>query len=276
MGMYDEVFGDSSSPATGGAYDSVFAEPKKSSLARRVLGDTGVSLLKGAVAVPEAAVGLGNIVSGGLAGKYAEQAGFRPKEAKAALDEMYSPEQKAANQYVQEGDGFLDTIKRGIERPSVIGQSVAESLPLLLPGAAAARGISAATKVAPYIAGAAGEGLVGAGSAAEQLRQGSEDGAISGKQTLGALASGVGTFGFGAAGGKLASSAIGKKLGISDIDTVLAGGASNPASVGLAKRALSGAVSEGVLEELPQSMWEQAAQNYATDKPLGEGVGQAV
>lgn len=113
-----------------------------SGLARRVLGDTGVSLLKGAVAVPEAAVGVANIVSGGLAGKYAEQAGFRPKEAKAMLDEMYSPEQKAANQYVQEGDGFIDTIKRGIERPSVIGQSVAESLPSL--PVAAARGIGAA------------------------------------------------------------------------------------------------------------------------------------
>lgn len=273
MGSFDDLIPGGSSQGGSGAFDDLV--PKKSSLARRVLGDTGVSLLKGAVAVPEAAVGLGNIVSGGLAGKYAEQAGFRPKEAKAMLDEMYSPEQKAANQYVQEGDGFLDTIKRGIERPSVIGQSVVESLPLLLPGAAAARGIGAATKVAPYIAGAAGEGLVGAGSAAEQLRQGSEDGTISGKQTLGALASGVGTAGFGALGGKVASSAIGKKLGISDIDTVLAGGASNPANVGIAKRALSGAVSEGVLEELPQSMWEQAAQNYATDKPLGEGVGQA-
>lgn len=273
MGSFDDLIPGGSSQGGSGAFDDLI--PKKSSLARRVLGDTGVSLLKGAVAVPEAAVGIADIVSGGLAGKYAEQAGFRPKEAKAALDEMYSPEQKAANQYVQEGDGFVDTFKRAIDRPSVIGQSVAESLPLLLPGAAAARGIGAATKVAPYIAGAAGEGLVGAGSAAEQLRQGSEDGTISGKQTLGALASGVGTAGFGALGGKLASSAIGKKIGISDIDTVLAGGASNPASVGLAKRALSGAVSEGVLEELPQSMWEQAAQNYATDKPLGEGVGQA-
>lgn len=273
MGSFDDLIPGGSSQGGSGAFDDLI--PKKSSLARRVLGDTGVSLLKGAVAVPEAAVGLADIVSGGLAGKYAEQAGFRPKEAKAALDEMYSPEQKAANQYVQEGDGFVDTFKRAIDRPSVIGQSVAESLPLLLPGAAAARGIGAATKVAPYIAGAAGEGLVGAGSAAEQLRQGSEDGTLSGKQTIGALASGVGTAGFGALGGKVASSAIGKKLGISDIDTVLAGGASNPANVGLAKRALSGAVSEGVLEELPQSMWEQAAQNYATDKPLGEGVGQA-
>lgn len=275
MGMYDEVFGDSSSPATGGAYDSVFAEPKKSSLARRVLGDTGISALKGAVGLTEVPVGIADILTGGNAGKALEGIGYRPKEAKAALDEYFSPEQKAANQYVQEGDGFIDTVKRGLSRPSVIAQSVVESLPLLLPGAAAARSIGAATKVAPYIAGAAGEGLVGAGSAAEQLRQGSEDGTISGKQTLGALASGVGAAGFGALGGKLASSAIGKKLGISDIDTVLAGGASNPASAGLAKRALSGAVSEGVLEELPQSMWEQAAQNYATDKPLGEGVGQA-
>lgn len=273
MGSFDDLIPGGSSQGGSGAFDDLI--PKKSSLARRVLGDTGVSALKGAVGLTEVPVGIADILTGGNAGKALEGIGYRPKEAKAALDEYFSPEQKAANQYVQEGDGFLDTVKRGLSRPSVIAQSVVESLPLLLPGAAAARGIGAATKVAPYIAGAAGEGLVGAGSAAEQLRQGSEDGTISGKQTLGALASGVGTAGFGALGGKLASSTIGKKLGISDIDTVLAGGASNPANVGLAKRALSGAVSEGVLEELPQSMWEQAAQNYATDKPLGEGVGQA-
>ena len=50
--------------------DSAFTpQPEqKSSTARRVLGDTGISLLKGAVSVPEAAVGVADIFTGGKAG----------------------------------------------------------------------------------------------------------------------------------------------------------------------------------------------------------------
>ena len=46
--------------------------------------DTGVSLLKGAVAVPEAVVGLADIPTGGRVGKFLENEGgvlgFRPKD----------------------------------------------------------------------------------------------------------------------------------------------------------------------------------------------------
>ena len=63
-----------------------YKEPEQprepSGMLRRVLGDTGVSLLKGAVAVPEAVVGAADLVTGGRAGRMAEAAGFRPKEAK--------------------------------------------------------------------------------------------------------------------------------------------------------------------------------------------------
>lgn len=267
----DDVFG---SPASSGLMsdDDVFgAAPKKpSGIARRALGDTGISLLKGAIGVPEAAVGLADMVTGGYAGKVAEQAGFRPKEAKAFLDEQLTPEQQAANQYVHEGDGFMDTLKRGIERPSVIGQSVVESLPAMGAGGVAARGLVSAAKVAPWAAGAIGEGVVGAGSAAEQLRQGADDGLLGAKQTAASLASGAGTAAFGALGGKAA-----QKMGIADVDTALAGGVQQAAKGGIARRIGEGVVSEGVLEELPQSAWEQVAQNFGNDKPLDEGVGNA-
>jgi len=52
-------------------------------------------------------VGLADIPTGGYAGKLAEQAGFRPKEAKAILDEYLTPEQQAANRAVSEAKGFL-------------------------------------------------------------------------------------------------------------------------------------------------------------------------
>ncbi|WP_418133242.1 PLxRFG domain-containing protein [Variovorax sp. NFACC26] len=43
----------------------------------------------------------------------------------------------------------------------------------------------------------------------------------------------------------------------------------------LARQVASGALAEGLLEEVPQSVAEQALQNLALDKPVGEGVGAA-
>ena len=108
----DDVFG---APSSGGLMsdDDVFgagsAKPAKSSSLRRMVADPAISLLKGAIAVPEAAVGIADITSMGYAGKAAEAIGFRPKEAKAILDEYLTPEQKAANAVVKAGEGFVDT-----------------------------------------------------------------------------------------------------------------------------------------------------------------------
>ena len=74
------------------------AEPERTWGA--VAKDVGVSALKGAIAVPEAAVGMADLLSGGRAGKVLEDVGFRPGEAKAILDEQYSDKQKQAFQSV--------------------------------------------------------------------------------------------------------------------------------------------------------------------------------
>lgn len=250
-------------------FDQFDAPPKPSSAIRRI-ADLGISAAKGAIGVPEAAVGIADLATGGRAGKLAEDVGFRPKDAKAMLDEYYSPQQKAANQAVHEAQGFLPTIGAALQNPSTIAQNVVESVPAMLAGGLIGRGIAGATKVAPWLAGAAGEGVVGAGSAAEQTRQQTNDGLLTAKQTIASLASGAATAALGAAGGKVA-----QKLGISDIDTVLAGGAAQGANKHVLRRIGEGAVAEGVLEELPQSMAEQALQNVAQDKPLGQGVPEA-
>lgn len=250
------------------------AEP--SGLARRALGDTGVSLAKGVIGLPEAAVGLANLPTVGLAGKAAQAIGFAPKEWKGALDEYYSPEQKAANAVVQQAEGFGGKLKAAIQNPSVIAGTVAESLPLMLGGGAIARALPAG--MSAVARGALGEGIVGAGSASEQMRQSSEDGLQSPKQAIASLASGAGTAAFGALGGKVA-----QKFGIADPDTMLAGGtrqiltdaAENEAKKNLPRRIAEAGLAEGVMEELPQSMWEQAAQNYGTGQPLAEGVPEA-
>lgn len=249
--------------------------PKPSGLLKRA-GDYGISALKGAIAVPEAVVGLADIATGGHAGKLAEEIGFRPKEAKATLDEFLSPEQQAANAKVQDAKGFLPTIGASLQNPSTIAHTVVESVPSMLGGGVIAQGIRrTAPTIAPYIAGAVGEGIVGAGSAAEQVRQQTDDGLLGAKQIAPVVASGIGTALIGSAGGKLA-----QKFNLGDIDTMLANGASkevaeNTVKKGMLRRIAEGGISEGVFEEMPQSMQEQVWQNIALGKPTMEGVAES-
>ncbi|MBX9914098.1 MAG: hypothetical protein K2Y25_09375, partial [Pseudomonadaceae bacterium] len=265
-------------PAVSGQGGDLFdkfgaPEPKPSGVIRRAVGDTGVSLLKGAIGIPEAAVGIADIVTGGQAGKLAENAGFRPKDAKAMLDDLYSPEQKAANQKIQEADGFVDTLSASVQNPSTIAHTVLESAPAMLAGGVVGRGVGALARLPAWALGAAGEGVVGAGAAAEGTRQQTEDGLLTGKQAALSALSGIGTGVIGAAGGKLAN-----KLGIGDADTFLAGGATGaPAKpMSLGGRIAAGAASEGLLEEAPQSAQEQILSNIALDRDAMQGVGSAV
>ena len=234
--------------------------------------DLGISALKGAIAVPEAAVGLADIATGGQAGKKLEELGYRPAEARAILDDLQTDQAKQASAAVQNADGVMGTLGAVIDNPSVIPQAIVESAPLMGGGGGVARGLM---KVAPKMgvlgAAAAGEGIVSAGSSAEQIRQQTADGLLTGEQAGIAATIGALTGSLGALGGKIA-----KKLGIGDVDTMIAQG-SLDAGVrkGVVRSTLEGAVSEGILEELPQSVQEQALQNLALGKPIDEGVDQA-
>ena len=108
----------------------------------------------------------------------------------------------------------------------------------------------------------------------EQIRQETKDGLLTLEQAALAAASGVTTTAFNALGGRVS-----QRLGIGDVDTMLAQGSirgAGPVSQrSLARQVGEGVLSEGVLEEVPQSMAEQALQNLALDKPVGEGVGAA-
>lgn len=239
----------------------------ETSLARRA-GDVGISALKSAIGVPEFAVGLADIATGGRAGKVAEDIGFRPKEARDFLDTFLSPAQQEANRAVSEAKGFLPTVGAALQNPSTIAHTAIESLgPMGAGGVIGRQLVKGATKMSPLAAGAVGEGVVSGGLAAEQVRQETPDGLLSPKQAIAAGASGAGTAFLGAAGGKLA-----QKLGISDIDTLLAGGAAGKSGKGFFRRLAEGGITEGVFEELPQSMQEQMLQNYALNKPIMEGV----
>lgn len=248
-------------------------KPKPTSLGSR-LGDIGVTALKSAIGVPEAAIGLADIPTSGYAGKLAETAGFRPKEAKQILDTWYSPEQQARNLNVHNTEGFVPTLQAYAENPSVLAHDVGEQVLPMLGGGVISQGVrKIAPKMAPYIAGAIGEAGLTAGQNVEQVRQETPGGLLDPlKQTLPVTASGALTGAIAAGSGKIA-----QKLGLSDVQNILAGGRTAPSTgiKGLTRNIAGTALMEGAGQELPQSFQEQIAQNYALDKPLLEGAGTA-
>lgn len=252
------------------------------------LKDTGLSALKGAVAVPELAVGIMDVMSDGATGKTLENKdgaiGFRPKEAKQALGDLHTDQYKAQQQEFADAgkdgnwvDKVVDKTKVALTNPSLIANTVVESVPSMLAGGVLGRASGIAN---PVVAGAVGEGAVMAGSQAEQIRQETVDGRLTADQSLAGAATGALGGLFGYAGGRLA-----QKMGLSDVDTAMQTGRLTTQQVGeeIAKTPMSaiptavikGAISEGFLEELPQSVSEQILQNLALDKPWHDGVENA-
>ncbi|MFM1979864.1 MAG: hypothetical protein RLZ68_1129, partial [Pseudomonadota bacterium] len=251
-------------------------KPVKTSAIERV-GDLGLSALKGAVAIPEAVVGLADLATGGRAGKAAEGLGLRFKDAKQALDEKKSVAAQLADRRFNEAEGFGGKLGAAIENPSLIANAIAESVPLMGGGAVVGRGIAGlAPKLGSAGAAAAGEGIVGAGSAAEAIRQETTNGELTGKQALLAGGTGLATGLIGAGGARAA-----KALGVGDIDTALVKGTTDIAgeagkkAPGMLSSVGRGALAEGVLEELPQSMAEQSLQNVALDRPWEQDLDAA-
>jgi len=242
--------------------------------------DAAISAGKGVIGVGEAALGLADIVTLGRAGKAAEALGVDPKAAKEFLSEGYSAEQKAANRAVQDAEGVGGTLSALAQNPSTLVQGLIESAPSMLAGGAISRAIpaaqaatatAAATRgLSPVIRGAIGEASVTAGATAEQVRQETGDGLLTPQQAAIAAGSGALTGGL-----SMGSGAIAKKLGLADLETWMAGGGAGSSARGRLARGAGGALSEGVLEEAPQSFQEQVAQNLALGKPWAEDAPEA-
>lgn len=258
------------------------------------LRDTGLSLLKGAIAVPESVVGLADIPTGGAVGKFLENeggsVGFRPAQAREFLSEQHTDRYKEQQREFQDADGVLAKAGVALSNPSLVTNVVTESAPSMIGGGALARGgVAAATRVgllkAPLTgaqaaaAGAAGEGAMMAGSQASAIRNETDDRLLTPEQSGAAVATGALGSMFAYAGGRLA-----QRLGIGDVDTMLANGikpvdvavdlANSPAK-SIPRKIIEGAISEGFLEELPQSVSETIIQNLALNRDWSEGVEEA-
>ncbi len=279
MSAADEIFARASMPA------QKQEQPKATNPLLRFVQDAAVSGVSGSIGALEFPVGVADLLTMGRAGKALESIGFRPKEGREIVEGWYTPEQQAANKKVQEADGFFGVAGEAISNPSVILQEGVKALPSMIGGQLIGRGL---LRMAPKMSGAtaagAGEGVVIAGQQAEQIRQQTEDGLLTAKQSGLAGAAGVLGAVAGAYGNKLAG-----EMGLVDPDQAFmrmgqkSGAAraaieppSNSPPKGIVGRTIGGALAEGVAEEAPQSAIEQAAQNLALDRPVEEGVGGAV
>lgn len=245
--------------------------PESSGMLRRTLGDTGVSLVKSAVGLPETFVGMADLVTGGRAGKLVEDAGIRFKDTNRALDELYSPEYQAASKKVQSAEGIFDTLKAAFENPSTIYHGAVTSMGSMLAGSPVGRAATA-LRAPGWLAGGIGEGAAAAGQNLEQVRQESPDGLVTGEQSGIIGASGAITAAISSVAGRLAN-----RLGIGDVDQLIAGAqrAGPAVQKGLARKLVEGFATEGLLQEFPQSFQEQVAQNIAQGKPWNEGAANA-
>lgn len=300
--MRAEDFLDST-PQAGGISAEDFLGPAKQKkqnqgIAADLVTDVkrGVEQLPGAVTglvdIPIAAVTGSPLVSG-LADKAGEITGFQPSKWAKQAEAEYSPSRQAGRAEVDkawEQGTASDIAGAYLKNPMNIVGSVAESLPSMLAGGLAGRaalGIGAAqsvpgviartvgTKMAPAVGAGIGEGGIMAG----QAMQNSLDAGVDPRTAAGyAGATGLVGGALGALGGKVA-----QKMGVVDPETLIAGGVGRQASnaTGLAaarevgKRVAGGAISEGLFEELPQSVFEQGFQNLAQGKPLAEGMARA-
>ena len=241
--------------------------------------DFGKSIAAGAASIPDIAIGLGDIASGGRIGKAIDDSGvYKTGSGSEYWNDQKSINAKSQQQEFQAAEGVVDKTKVALSNPSMIVNAVGESLAPMAVGGLAGRAVSVASKGAinPVVAGAIGEGTVMAGSQAESIRQETDDGLLSSGQTAAAIGTGVAGSMFGYLGGRLAN-----KWGFGDAETMIAGGMT-PQQIGqeiaqiplssIPKKVLQGAFTEGILEELPQSLTEQALQNVALGKDWHENL----
>ena len=263
------------------------APEEESGFLRSYVADPLLSLGQGAIGLGEAAVGLIDVPTFGYFGKGVETAsdavfGGDLEDASQYLQSLKTPEQLAQEKEVADAEGFTGTLGALFTNPGALGNTILQTLPQMLTGAALARkGLQFVAKRGRKITGkdyltaaSAGEGVVALGAQAESIRKQTEDGLLTPAQAGLALGSGVLTGILGRVGGLAA-----QKLGVIDIDAALAGQSLSEAGKRKVKNSLTQAIRAGIaesaFEELPQSMQEQMVQNIALDRDPMEGVPEA-
>jgi len=274
------------------------------------VGDIGVDIGKGVVGFGESFVGLAKMEPTGLVRKGFDAIGYDAAQTDQFLTDLYSDERKHEEGEVEDATGVMGTIKTLIKNPAAMAGQAIQMAPGMLSiisvakvalarasasaiAAATAKGITnpkvlanigrrAGSKAATLTAAAA-EGVQQTGSSFNRLV---DDAESIGKAYTASILSGVGTAALAFVGGK-----VGQKLGLGDVEAGLAAeggfagrvakavgsklGLADSKIAGRGAKAVGSGLQEGLLEETGQGMQEQAWQNYATGRPLLEGVPEA-
>lgn len=280
-------------PFTGTLDD--ITPPASSNQNTSLAGDLLTDLKRGVQKLPGMVTGLSDLPfaltinarpGDKVADALGELTGFQPSKWAEEAKQEYSPERQAAQAEIDQAweDGSAGDIAGAYARnPANIAGLIAESAPSMLAGGFIGRGAllagqgikalavpataaQAARQAA--IAGGAGEGAVAAGTMMDQIDREVDPRTAA----LASTGAGVTTGLLGGAGARLT-----QRMGLADLESTIAGGAGELASKapGLGRRLAGGALTEGVLEELPQSVQEQAWQNWAEGRPLDEGLARA-
>ena len=269
---------------------------------RRILGDQATTLSQGVIGLRQMVSGVEDLMSLGYIGKakdvvrdFYRSHGIpvppSDEELQTSLENLKSPErlakimdaQKAAHEAAKDKPWYKSIPAATWEyakRPEAAIDVIEQSLPTMF-GSELAIGRGVLTKLAPKMGAVTrsgiSEGTAQAASMAESVRTQNKDRVLSLKQEAASIISGALTGLMGAFGGKVA-----QKLGLTDIDTLIVGATSKTASQAekaaaknILTQTIKSSIAESTLEEFPQSMQEQIAQNYATGRPWDEGVAEA-
>ena len=258
------------------------------------LGDLGTAIKQGVARIPEGLAGLADIPVELATGKnyiteagkkLADVTGLHPSEYAKSLEAEksagYQQAQAEANALWKAHDegkaSYGDIAAFYAKHPALTATNIVESAPSMVVGGAYGRALKGAGALSAVARGAIGESAVSAGQLNAAMN---EEGGGSRQKALAAALGGAGT-GLIAGG----SGALARRMGIIDPETFLAGKSGNltakeladfeqAAQRGIAARLGLGALQEGALQELPQSVQEQMFQNWGTGKPIMEGVGR--
>jgi hypothetical protein len=266
--------------------DMDFTLPKKETEGRgtKVLEDIGVGAAKTGVGLGQSAIGLADLLTPGDLGGAVEDAGIDLNKVQEYLSTQYSPQQQEAIKNLAAAHGWRAVLQAAKDNPSAVVSAIGESAGQMVGGAGIAKAglmglgkvLSKVPAVAPYFAVGLGEGSISAGAQKENLRVTNPEGEATGANTQAALMTGLGTGVVGVAGAKLTTA-----LGGIDPNILLSGNARKMAlqefgdvanTPGFFRSTLVSMIGEGVFQEAPQSAIEQMSQNFATDRPLFEGV----
>tara|TARA_R110000824_G_scaffold314843_1_gene501724 strand:- start:46 stop:3498 length:3453 start_codon:yes stop_codon:yes gene_type:complete len=261
-------------------YDNPFLDAIRQNLANfpnqykgnpRLAKDLGIAFGSGTISLAQALEGLVDIPTQGKFGDFVDRrlGEYSPSALQDTLQGMYSEKAKRENQRIADADGWREILKTVTKNPESIARAGVAAIPSILGGGTIARG---AAKVLPsalrWVTPGIGEGTLSAGLSASQIRD--NTGTLTPTQGATAATSGAITGALGIFGGKIA-----RKFGLSDVDSWAAGIQQPAVRKSLTRLTIGGAISEGFLEELPQSVQEQILQNQASGRPLSDGVDEA-